>query len=74
VIDAERLRRQGGLALRTTRDGFAVSAVRPRGIDRPWSPSAGGDSSEVDTTIAVPRPSRQGVDATPSESDWQSED
>ena len=74
VIDAERLRRQGALSLRATREGFAVDAVRPRGIDRPWSPSAGGDSNEIDATIALPRPARQGVDATPSETDWQAED
>jgi competence protein ComEC len=74
VIDAERLRRQGALALRASRDGFAVDAVKPRGIDRPWSPSAGGDSNAADTTISLPRPGRQGVDATPSEADGQSDD
>ncbi len=74
VIDAERLRRQGALALRATRDGFAVDAVKPRGIDRPWSPSAGGDASEADATISLPRLGRQGVDATPSEADLQSDD
>jgi len=74
VIDAERLRRQGALALRATRDGFAVDAVKPRGIDRPWSPSAGGDASEADTAISLPRLGRQGADATPSEADLQSDD
>jgi competence protein ComEC len=74
VIDAERLRRQGALALRASRDGFAVDAVKPRGIDRPWSPSAGGDANEADTTISLPRLGRQGVDATPSEADGQSDD
>jgi competence protein ComEC len=74
VIDAERLRRQGALALRASRDGFAVDAVKPRGIDRPWSPSAGGDSNEADTTISLPRLGRQGVDATPSDADLQSDD
>jgi competence protein ComEC len=74
VIDAERLRRQGALALRTTRDGFAVDAVKPRGIDRPWSPSAGDDLGETDTAIAAPRARRQGVDATPSETDLQAEE
>ena len=74
MIDAERLRRQGALALRASRDGFAVDAVKPRGIDRPWSPSAGGDSNAADTTISLPRLGRQGVDATPSETDWQSDD
>jgi len=40
VIDQDRLRSQGPIALRRTRAGFAVDAVRPRGVDRPWSPAA----------------------------------
>ena len=43
VIDAERLRRQGALALRRSRGGFTVDAVKPRGIDRPWSPAVAGE-------------------------------
>src|SRR5206468_11119546 len=39
VIDMERLRRQGALALRRSRDGFVIDAVKPKGIDRPWSPA-----------------------------------
>lgn len=74
VIDADRLRRQGALALRATRDGFSVDAVKPRGIDRPWSPSAGGDSSDGGTIIPVSRPARQAVDATPSEADMQADE
>lgn len=74
VVDAERLRRQGGLALRTIPEGFAVDAVRPRNIDRPWSPSAGADNSDIETTIPVSRPTHQAVDATPSDADLQAED
>jgi competence protein ComEC len=74
VIDAERLQRQGALALHSTREGFSVSAVRPRGINRPWSPSAGGDFSDGDTMLPVPRPARQAVDATPSEADLQADE
>jgi competence protein ComEC len=74
VIDAERLRRQGPLVLRATREGFAVDAVKPRGIDRPWSPSAGGDSSDGDTIAPASRPTRQAVDATPSEADVQADE
>jgi len=73
VIDAERLRRQGALALRRTNEGFAVDAVKPRGIDRPWSPSAGGDN-DVETMIPLSRPARLAVDATPSEADLQAEE
>ena len=72
VIDADRLRRQGALALRRTRDGFAIDAVRPKGADRPWSPTMAG---EADTeTIPAGRPSPRAVDATPAEGDLQAED
>ena len=73
VIDAERLRRQGALALRRSRDGFAVDAVKPKGIDRPWSPAiirwrrgANNHSSR--------HARRRRVDATPSEADVQAEE
>ena len=75
VIDAERLRRQGAMALRRSREGFAVEAVKPRGIDRPWSPAIAGDSDTETTTILAPRvASPRAVDATPSEADLQTED
>jgi competence protein ComEC len=75
VIDQERLRRQGAMALRRTRDGFAVDdAIRPKGIDRPWSPAAAGET-EAEPTLA-PRPAAvpRAVDATPSEADLQAEE
>jgi competence protein ComEC len=74
VIDRERLRRQGAMALRRTPDGFAVDAIRPKGIDRPWSPAAAGDT-EAEPTLA-PRPAAvpRAVDATPSEADLQAEE
>ena len=73
VIDLDRLRRQGAMALRRTRDGFAVDAVKPKGVDRPWSPAvAGGDENEA--TLA-PRPvAPRAVDATPPETDQQPEE
>jgi competence protein ComEC len=74
IIPAERLRRQGALALRKTRDGFAVDAVKPGGIDRPWSPGAGGEG-DTDTNIRAPRTaSPRAVDATPAEADLQPDD
>ena len=74
VIDQDRLRRQGAMALRRTRDGFSVDAVRPKGVDRPWSPTVAG-GTEAEATLAprsaaVPR----AVDATPSEADLQAEE
>jgi competence protein ComEC len=75
VIDRERLRRQGTMALRRTREGFAVDAIKPRGVDRPWSPAVGGDAEAADTPLAS-RPSAppRAVDATPSEADLQTEE
>jgi len=72
VIDGDRLRRQGTIALRRTRNGFAVDAVRPKGADRPWSPAVAGDT-EVEASLARPTVSRP-ADATPSEADLQAED
>src|SRR4051795_5581556 len=74
VIDADRLRRQGALALRRGREGFVVEAVKPRGIDRPWSPAM-ADESEADAAVLAPRvvPPRA-VDATPAEADLQAEE
>jgi competence protein ComEC len=77
VIDLERLRRQGAMALRRTRDGFAVDAIKPRGVDRPWSPAPTGDTD--DETMLIPRPQGpkqgpKGVDATPSEADVQADE
>jgi len=74
VIDADRLRRQGALALRRGRDGFVVEAVKPKGIDRPWSPAAASER-EADATVLAPRvvPPRA-IDATPAEADLQAEE
>jgi competence protein ComEC len=72
VIDLDRLRRQGAMALRRVSDGFAVDAVKPKGIDRPWSPAVAGDSEAG--SILIRPASRGSVDATPSETDLQSEE
>ena len=72
VIDRERLQRQGALALRQRYDGFAVDAVRPRGMDRPWSP-ASGIGAESDTSF-IARSAPRGQDVTPSEADLQADD
>ena len=73
VIDRDRLRSQGPIALRRTRTGFAVDAVRPRGVDRPWSPAVAGDTEAE--AILAPRPAiPPPADATPAEADQQMED
>jgi competence protein ComEC len=61
------------MALRRTRDGFAVDAVRPKDVDRPWSPAAAGDV-EVETTLMARPTAPRAVDATPSEADLQADD
>jgi competence protein ComEC len=73
VIDQERLRSQGPMALRRTGTGFAVDTVRPRGVDRPWSPAVAGNTEAE--AILAPRPViSPPADATPSEADQQMED
>ena len=61
VIDRDVLRRTGAVALRRTGDGFAMSAVRPQGYDRPWAqarPAATASEAPAAsrTTDATPRP------------------
>jgi competence protein ComEC len=73
VIDRERLQRQGTIALRRTRDGFAVEAVRPKGYDRPWSPAVAGDT-ETEAALVRPAAVPKAVDATPAEADQQGEE
>ena len=74
VISLERLRRQGAMALRRTKDGFVVDAVKPRGVNRPWSPAAAGDAEAEPTTLAPRSAVPRAVDATPAETDLQAED
>jgi competence protein ComEC len=73
VIGQDRLRRQGAMTLRRSRDGFAVDAVKPKGIDRPWSPATAGDA-EAEPNLATRRAAPRAVDATPAEADQQTED
>jgi competence protein ComEC len=73
VIDQDRLRRQGAMALRRTRDGFAVDAIRPKGLDRPWSPAVAGDGEAETNLVTRPAVARP-ADATPSEADLQAEE
>jgi competence protein ComEC len=72
VIELKRLRAQGTMALRRQQHGFTVDAVKPRGTNRPWSPSSG--DFETDADPAVGGTSARPADATPAESDLQTED
>jgi hypothetical protein len=73
VIDRERVQRQGALALRQTSAGCVVEAVKPRGMDRPWRPAAGGGCGACRVLRAEPSVPR-GQDATPSETNLQADD
>ncbi len=73
AIDRERLRRQGAMALRRSGAGFAVDAIRPKGVDRPWSPAVAGET-EIDAILSLRPASPRAVDATPSEADLQAEE
>jgi competence protein ComEC len=74
VITSERLRRNGAMALRRSRNGFTIDAVKPAGIDRPWSPAVAGDGEEQTPALAPIVAAPRNQDATPSEADLQSED
>jgi competence protein ComEC len=72
VMSEDRLRSRGAMALRRTRNGFAVYAVKPGGVDRPWSPAVGGNAEAEPNLV---RPAGKGaVDATPSEADVQADE
>ena len=70
AIDLKRLRAQGAIALRWTRRGLIIDAVKPRGTNRPWSPSAGDFETEGEGAGTTARP----ADATPPEPELQTED
>jgi len=74
VVDQERLRREGALALRRAPGStkhFVVDAVRPERVDRPWSPAP---ADEKPTSIGDrPEPARP-IDATPAADDLQPDD
>jgi competence protein ComEC len=62
------------MALRRGRDGFIIDAVKPAGVDRPWSPAVAADGEGETPASASPVAAPRNQDATPSESDLQSED
>jgi competence protein ComEC len=72
VIDAEKLQKMGATGLRRTGAGFVTEAIRPRGLDRPWSPAI-PDVPEPEIGLGRPAISRP-VDATPAETDVQGDE
>ncbi len=72
VLDQDTLSRRGTLALRKTADGYAITSIRPRGVDRPWSPAIAED--EPQTPPSRPHLPAATIDATPAASDLQVDD
>jgi competence protein ComEC len=74
VIDQDRLRMGGAMTLRRSGDGFKTEAIRPRGVDRPWSPAVEDEPTPAAVENAVRTPGvavKRPVDATPAETDLQ---
>lgn len=77
VIDQDLLHRQGTLALRLNANGYAIESNRPRGVDRPWSPAMADDITTADSVVSANRlrpHTSAPIDATPRESDVQSDE
>jgi len=72
TLDHGMLRRRGTMTLRKTADSYAITALKPRGIDRPWSPALAEE--EVQSPVSRPNLRARPIDATPAESDLQPED
>jgi competence protein ComEC len=74
VISSERLRRQGAMALWRTKGGFAVDAVKPRGVNRPWAPAPDSEAWTEPASLTARQTVPRAVDATPADADLQAED
>jgi competence protein ComEC len=72
VIGRDQLQKRGTMGLRQARSSFAIDAVRPKGVDRPWA-RAGRDNATPDINSARPATARP-VDATPAEPDLGAEE
>jgi competence protein ComEC len=72
VIDQERLRRNGAMVIKRVGDRFEIEAVRPRGLDRPWSPGVAEEPAPEAGSVRAPGGiTKRPADATPAESDLQ---
>ena len=66
IIDQERLRETGSLALYEPRRHLCREAVRPAGINRPWARNALAADDDAGEVTAPPPSTSRPVDATPS--------
>ncbi|MFZ1886187.1 MAG: ComEC/Rec2 family competence protein [Rhodoplanes sp.] len=71
VIDRERLRSSGALALRWLGQGWEIMPARPPGFDRPWAPAATESRAQAPATSAR-RPAPR--NATPAIEDLEPSD
>lgn len=74
VFDQEMLRGQGALALRKSGDGYAITATRPPGTDRPWARVVAEETGEAGTTPRRSMRPARAIDATPAEADLRADD
>jgi len=70
VVDRQISRRLGALALRRVAEGFAITAARPAGYDRPWASAAAPASEPGEGARSTPA-AREGRDATPRPDDLE---
>jgi competence protein ComEC len=70
VIDRERLKSEGTLALRRQGEDFGIVAVRPPSMARPWYPR----TAIVTATSATLQRRQSAADATPQDGDVQPDD
>ena len=68
VIDRDRLRRSGALALRWSGQGWEITPTRPPGYDRPWAPAAPASPVQASAPRA---PQSSPRDATPAVEDLE---
>ncbi|MFY9698081.1 MAG: ComEC/Rec2 family competence protein [Rhodoplanes sp.] len=68
VVDRERLRTSGALALRRLGQGWEITPTRPPGYDRPWAKAATETRTQTPATHG-PRPTPR--DATPAVEDLE---
>ncbi|HTB02603.1 MAG TPA: ComEC/Rec2 family competence protein [Bradyrhizobium sp.] len=73
VIGRDLWTSHGAMALWRNASAFRLSANKPRGVDRPWSPAAGDEPETEPTLVSRTKPARA-VDATPAEADLQGEE
>ena len=72
VIDHTRLEREGALALHRRGSGFAITAMRPSGVSRPWSQAPSSAQGQAPSSSRAAAPAL--VDATPEEEDRRPDD